>query len=157
MRYGTPVEKLSPGARLATHIVLAIWVVCVGFAQFANAEVRVSGKVNNLTIETQGAPLDEVLRALRTTYKFQYRDGGALPDVISGTYSGSLRRVVARLLEGHDFVMHGYLDDLSVEILGPKNAPGPSRAVNVNPAPAGPGPLKECQYKDGERVIAVEC
>jgi hypothetical protein len=157
MQHNTPVANSSRGARTACLVVLATWLVCFGFAQFAYAEVRVSGSANNLTIETQGASLDEILRALRTVFKFQYRDIGALHDVISGTYSGSLRNVLARLLEGHNYVMHGSPDNLSVEILAQKDAPAPGRGVNAVAAPAGPEPLKECQYKYGDRVVPVEC
>lgn len=167
MRYGIPVAKPSPAARAVCHIVLALWIVCCGFAQAAYAEVRVSGAANALTIETRGATLDEVLRALRLTFKFQYQDTGTLHDVISGTYSGSLRSVVTRLLEGHDFIMHGSSDDLSVGIVAPKNAPAANVVVGIQAAPAappapaplkaGPEPAKDCQYKDGDRMIPVEC
>jgi len=168
MRYGTPVAKSSPGARAATRIALAVWIVCFGFAQSAAAEVSVSGEAGALKLETRGATLNEVLRALQSTFKFRYQDTGTLNDVISGTYAGSLRGVITRLLEGHDFVMHGSLSDLSVEILAPKNAPAAGRVVNVKAAPAtqaavapglqaGTEPVKECQYKDGDKVIPVEC
>jgi hypothetical protein len=166
MRYGTPVAKSSPGASAVTRIGLAVWIACLGFAQSASAEVSISGQANALKLETRGATLDEVLRALRLTYKFQYKGTGALPDVISGTYSGSLRSVVARLLNGHDYIMRGSPDDLSVEILAPKNAPAAGRAVMTAPSAPGtaaslpqPGtePVKDCLYKDGDKVIPVEC
>jgi hypothetical protein len=165
MRYGTTVAKSSPGARAVTRIGLAVWIVCFGFAQSASAEVSISGQANALKLETRGATLDEVLRALQAAFKFHYQDTGTLNNVISGTYAGSLRGVVSRLLGGHDFVMQGSLSDLSVAIVAPKNAASAGRAVSVKAAPAaaperlrpGTDPVKECQYKDGDKVIPVEC
>ncbi len=164
MRCSTPIAKSSPAAGAVSRIGLALWIACFGFAQSASAEVSISGQANALRIETRGATLDEVLRALQAAFKFQYQDTGTLNDVISGTYSGSLRGVVTRLLEGHDFVMHGSLSDLSVEIIASKNAPAAGRVVSIKAAPAagaplqpGTEPVKECQYKDGDKVIPVEC
>ena len=167
MRYGTgtPVANSSPGTRAAARIVLAMWIVFFGLAQSAAAEVSVTGQATALKLETRGATLNEALRALQSAFKFHYQDSGTLNDVINGTYAGSLRGVITRILEGHDFVIHGTLSDLSVEILAPKNAPTTGRVVNVKAAPTaaapdfepGAEPVKECQYKDGDKVIPVEC
>jgi hypothetical protein len=107
------------------------------------------------------ATLEQVLQALRSSFKFQYRGAAALHDAISGTYSGSLPRVVANLLQGHDYVMHGSPDDLGVVILGPSGAvpmvvmqaPIVMQAPVGRQTPAGREPLKECQYNG----IPVEC
>jgi hypothetical protein len=152
-----PISASSCGARAAFPIILALWIVCFGFAQFANAEVRISGAADALKIETQQASLDEVLRALRASFKFQYHSTEALKGVISGTYSGSLRGVVTRLLEGNDYVIHDTKNNLEVAIFGPTITPASNQANGAVPAQMQPEPSKECQYKDGDRIIPVEC
>jgi hypothetical protein len=149
MRRSTPGSKSSPGTRAAFHIVLAIWFVCVGFVEAAVAEVRVSGTASSVRLEARGATLGEILQALRTSFKFQYRGTAALHRATGGTYSGSLQHVVADLLTGHDYVMRQSADDLEVIFFDPAGDSAPKQEAR----PAGPEPLKECRYKG----VPVEC
>ena len=142
----------SPG--IGSRIVfLAIGILCFGFAQSVHAEVRVSGAADAVVIETRGATLEEVLRALQGSVKFRYHSTGALDGNVSGTYSGPLRRVIARLLENYNYVVRSSPNELQIEILGSSKhaqASAPPQA-STSSAP------KDCQYKDGDRVIPVEC
>jgi hypothetical protein len=151
-----------PGARAASRIALAVWIACCTAAQPAHAEVHISGTASDLKVEARSATLEEVLQRLGSSFKFQYRVAGPLDGVISGTYSGSLPRVVTRILEGHDFVIHGSPNDMEVVIFGPPGSAAPQRvgsAVPGTPAPgsAGPEPLKECKAMIDGRMVAVEC
>ena len=149
-----PAPTSSPGERGGSHIVLVVlWIVCFGFAQSAHAEVRVSGGADAVVIETRGASLEEVLKALQGSVKFRYHSTGALDDVVSGTYSGPLRRVITRLLEGHNYVFRNFSNNLEVVILGSSGSAQVSGLPQVN----GPEPAKDCKYNDGTRVIPVEC
>jgi|HubBroStandDraft_3_1064219.scaffolds.fasta_scaffold16687_2 hypothetical protein len=166
------VAKSPLGAKTMACLVLAAWMAGFGPAPSADAQVRVSGTANALKVEAQGASLDDILRALQANFKFQYQGAGGLPDAVSGNYSGSLRSVVARLLAGHDFIIRGTLDDLSVDILTGKNGfvartpPPANRIGNAAPppappvpaaAPAKPDPAKECKAVIDGREVAVEC
>ena len=159
MRKFNSDSTASPGKRVTSHIaLLAVVILSLSFARAANAEVRVSGQANALVVETRGATLNEVLSALRASVQFQYRGTEGLNGVVSGTYTGSLSRVVTRLLEGHDYVMHVSANNLELIVFGPRATTSmASRAPAA--ASAGPQtePVKECQYKDGDRVIPVEC
>src|SRR5580698_6953265 len=115
MRWSGPISTSSPGTMAAAHFVLALSLVGFGFTRPAIAEVRISGNPTAVSVVAQGASLDDVLRALQINFKFHYRDAGTLLDAINGTYSGSLRSVVARLLAGHDYIMRGSQNDLAVE------------------------------------------
>jgi hypothetical protein len=118
----------QPGARTSSLIVLALLIVCFGFARSACAEVRISGDAASVKVVAQSASLNDVLRALQTTFKFHYQQAATMPDVISGTYSGSLRSVLARLLAGHDYIIRGSQDDLTITIVAPKGGPAANRA-----------------------------
>jgi hypothetical protein len=149
-----PAPTSSPRARAGSHIVLVVlWLVCFGFAQFARAEVRVAGGADAVVIETRGASLEEVLKALQGTVKFRYHSTEALDGVVSGTYSGPLRRVITRLLEGRNYVFRNSPNDLDVVIFG---SSGPAQVSGL-PQVSGPQPPKDCKYDDGTRVIPVEC
>jgi len=154
MQRRNPVATSSPAARAAARTVLALWVGCLGFAQAANAEVRVSGAVDALTIQARTATLEQVLQALRDAFKLQYRGTIASNDIITGSYSGSLPKVVARLLESQNqsYVLHGSADGLQVVIFATSGAAA-KRVVGATPIPPGGEPLKECKYNG----VPVEC
>ncbi len=172
MRNHTTIARSSPGARSRAYLALAACVICVGLLQSASAEVRVSGTSNAVNVETQGATLDETLRALQSSFKFRYQ-GAALPDPISGTYSGPLRNVIAHLLAGHDYILHTSSGELIVTLVGknaataanaknaanaPANGP-PRRFLHGGGAPVTPGAAdgKDCKGLINGQEVAVEC
>ena len=183
MRNQTTVSKLS-GARALAHVGLAACFICVGLFQFASAEVRVSGTAKAVNVTAQDATLDDILRALQANFKFQYR-GGALPNPVSGTYSGSLRSVIARLLTGHNYVTRETNSELIVTLVGangvtaangnvaanssknfnpdlepapPANAP-PRRFLHGGGAAPNQGAAdgKDCKAVINGQEVAVEC
>jgi hypothetical protein len=128
--------------------------LCAGLAPPpATAEVQVSGSVAALKLEAKNASLDEVLAALRRSYKFDYRSAQALGGSVSGTYSGSLQAVVTRLLEERNFVIHTTSSGVAVSIFTSADNSAIPRPV----AGSGPEPRKDCKYNDGVRIIPVEC
>jgi hypothetical protein len=91
--------------RTAAHIALAICIGCCGVVRSANAEVRVSGTANNLTLEMQEASLEEILQALGGSFNLQSHGTMGANHPISGTYSGSLEHALAKLLDGHNYII----------------------------------------------------
>ena len=89
------------------ELVLAISLAALvqAITQPVRAEVRISGQMDALKVEAREASVEEVLAALRASVNLQYRTSDALNRVMTGTYNGSLQRVVARLLEGRNYVM----------------------------------------------------
>jgi hypothetical protein len=107
-------------------LALAIWLGALlpAFAEHVRAEVRVSGQADALTVVTREASVEEVLAALRASFNLNYRTSGALNRVITGTYTGSLPRVIARLLEGHNYVMQASAGGGELIVFGPAAAVG---------------------------------
>lgn len=60
---------------------------------------------DTLTIETRDATMRDVLDALDKARKLQFNSADPLSRSVTGTYSGSLRRVLLRLLPGYNVVM----------------------------------------------------
>jgi len=123
--------------------------------------VSISGTPSAVRVEARQASVDEVLRALGTSFKLRYSASGAIGGMVSGTFSGPLPAIVARILDGQNYFMHGPLDDLQVRILTTGVA-APTQPT-ARAAPAQPGaaaapqvgtdPVKECKYNG----IPVEC
>ena len=87
---------------------------------FARAETHVGGEPAALHLEAQNATLQEVLTALRSSFglKIQTSTSTDLNRSVSGTYNGSLREVITRLLDGYDFFVRKLGDDLEVVVVG---------------------------------------
>jgi hypothetical protein len=74
-------------------------------AQSVRADVRVTGPPEAIRLEAHDAPVQEILAALNASFGLRYRGVAGLDRRISGTYQGSLPRVVRRLLDGYDFIV----------------------------------------------------
>lgn len=104
---------------LLGSVVLAAGLVC---AVRADAQAIVSGAENDVTIEAHDTSLQDVLAALGARFGLRYRNVSALDRRINGTYGGSLRGVVARLLDGYDYVMKTDGGRIEVIVLGAANS-----------------------------------
>ena len=75
------------------------------------------GSPEALRIEAADAKLSDVLNELKAKFNVRYRANDALEGRITGSFHGSLQRVVARLLEGYDYVIAISPDGLDALIL----------------------------------------
>ena len=88
----------------------------------ASAEVRVSEAGDGrLTIVAHDATVRQVLDVLRATRPLQVRTSDALARTVTGTYSGSLPRVLSRILDGYDHVVHSTAAGIELEVFGQAN------------------------------------
>jgi len=111
----------------------------------ACAEVHVAGDPEAVRVDASDAQIEEVLAALGQTFGLQHRSSGPLTRRVTGTYEGSLPRIVRRLLDGYDFVMKTGSANLEVVVIGvapPEARPGmlppPQPAVQMPAAPQMP-------------------
>jgi hypothetical protein len=94
--------------------------VIVGFAcpHDALAQATITGAEDDLTIQARDSSVQEVLAALGTRFGLRYRNITALDRRIDGTFEGSLRRVVTRLLDGSSYVMSTGGGHIEVIVVG---------------------------------------
>ena len=116
------VRSFFPGAGLARNlgpilVALSAW----SFGNTARAEVRVEGTVQDVHISAKDAAIADVLAALRAKFCFRYRSSIPLDLAASGTYSGSLQRVIGRLLDRYDHVITVNRDGVEAIIVGSKS------------------------------------
>jgi hypothetical protein len=123
---------------------LAAAVLLLG-AGVASAELRISGDRESVSIEAQDAPLKDILDALRQSFQVEYKPVAGLERSITGTFSGSLHRVLTRLLIGNDYIIRSSAHGMEIVIVG-----------NPLPADAKSEPaLQSATWKDGDGQLVV--
>jgi hypothetical protein len=120
--------------------------------QSASASTEVRGHLDEMQVQSENAPVKEVLDALSAKFKLRYRMRADVGRVLSGLYTGTLRQVLSRVLDGNDYILNISDDGVEVTVLGASQTPGmPSPAlagatrdnpiVATTPAPNAPPPL----------------
>jgi hypothetical protein len=87
------------------------------------AEMQVRGSQEAVRIEARDTSVEDILAALSRAFDMHYRSSANLDKRLSGTYAGSLPRVVTRILEGYNFVLKTDNGSIAVTVLGTPNAP----------------------------------
>jgi hypothetical protein len=82
-----------------------------------SAAVRVKGDVTALELDLHEATLAQVMSAL-SRFNIRYRSAVALNEVMSGTYAGSLGRVLSRILDGYNYAIRHSDAKLDVIVVG---------------------------------------
>ena len=98
------------------HWLLAI-LACT-FATMARAEVHVEGDPTAVRITTSQDAISDVLSALAAALKVKYRSSIRVDERANEIYSGSLREVVARLLDGYNYVIKKNQDTIEIVVIG---------------------------------------
>lgn len=107
----------------------------------ALAQIRIDGPADAVRIDVIDAPLHDVLGALQARFGLRYRSNDALDTMRTAKLNAPLRRVVARLLEGYDFVIAvtpGGIDVLILQQSAATNIAMPRVVSAQAPAPAVP-------------------
>jgi hypothetical protein len=109
----------------------------------ARADVRVGGDIAAVRVDANQAQISEVMSALRAPFNVRYRTSIPLDGVINGSFTGSLGSVLARLLEGFNYVVKTERDTIEVVIVGRKG----ERAIPIAQPPAPPGKSLASQWR----------
>jgi hypothetical protein len=98
--------------------LLAAAVLCATAAPAA-AEVRVTDAGGGrLVIEAHDATVRQVLDALGHSHTIRFQASEALSRVVTGTYTGTLPRVLSRILTGYDHVIRTTASGIAIDIVG---------------------------------------
>lgn len=93
------------------------------------AAARVSGDPQAVRIEAQNTSIGEILSALGHEFNVHYSSSANLEKQLSGTYQGSLQRVLTRVLQGYNFIVRTKDGRIEVTVLGTRNASGTAEAA----------------------------
>jgi hypothetical protein len=97
--------------------LLAAAIVCAAAAPAA-AEVRVTDiGGGRLAIEAHDATIQQILDALGQSRTIRFQTSEALSRHVTGTYSGTLPRVLSRILDGYDHVIRTTPSGFQIDIV----------------------------------------
>jgi hypothetical protein len=103
----------------------------------AGTEVR--GQHDDLQLRAENASTREVLDALAGPFKLTYQLPADLERSLSGRYSGTLRQVLARILDGNDYIVSVTGNGMKVIVLGASRIATTGQAIATAPgAPSAP-------------------
>jgi len=102
------------------RVRLAACVALACGAATARADVLVDGDEAAVRIVARQASVAEVFAALQSKFRFRYRLAVSPERPVNGTITGPLHGVVARLLDGYDFVVKRAPDGVEVVRVAPR-------------------------------------
>jgi hypothetical protein len=85
----------------------------------ASAATEVRGQPDNIYLQAENASISEVLDALSAEFKLTYSLKPMLGRAVTGVYSGTLRQVLTRVLDRHDFVIKILDDGIEIKWVSP--------------------------------------
>jgi hypothetical protein len=103
---------------------------------FVHAEILVQGQADDVRVEARDATVEEILAALGARFALRYR-GATEGRGVTATFEGPLRRVVARVLDGYNYVIQARGRGLEVIVLSAASrsaVPAPVYAPPTYPA-----------------------
>src|SRR5262245_28708249 len=130
-------RSLASCASIAVGAALLLGPAC------ALAEVQVQGTPEAARVEVQGDSIDEVLAALNKAFDLRWRTSSPLDKPLTGTYEGSLNRVLTRVLDGYNFVLKASDGRIEITVLGTRGGTavaGAAAPVSVRPAAPNAAP-----------------
>jgi hypothetical protein len=140
---GVQIRCWLPIFSALAAITFGIAVATVPTSALAEAQIR--GTVEAVSVEAKNSSLKEVLAALSDAFDVNYRSAADLERQINGTYTGSLEKVLKRVLEGYSFFVKTGDGGLELTVLESSNA---APAIEASPSleiagrPAGPTPAE---------------
>jgi hypothetical protein len=126
----------------------AIGTLLGAMLQPALPATEVRGQLDEMQVQTQNASIGEVLNALSGAFNLSYKLPPMTSRTFTGRYAGTLRQVLARVLDGHDYILKVSDNDIEVIILGASGAAtlvanGDGNAARVIPARASVVPSQQ--------------
>ena len=97
-------------------MVATIVIALVPGPGSARAETKISGSTDAVTIDAQNSTVEEILAALGHEFDVHIISKANLKRQVTGTYGGSLRRVLVEVLEGYNTVVKSNLGRVEVTI-----------------------------------------
>jgi len=106
------------GTMCQRRCAVALSVLACGLPAVAAAEVHVEGSPAAVRITTNQDAISDVLSAITATFHVRYRTAVPLTETANANYSGSFERVIARLLEGYNYVIKKEQETTEIVVFG---------------------------------------
>lgn len=103
---------------LLLQIVMTLLLTWCLSGESAEAQVCLSGTPERVVLTTNDATLAEILTELRSVFDVEIKLQGGTARKFTGTYIGSVRQVLSRLLRGEDYVLRSTAEGIGMLLLG---------------------------------------
>jgi hypothetical protein len=146
-------SSLGSSTRTFARCAVVLNALVALAAPAAHAETRVEGTVDSIRLEAHDVTVQEVLTALGANFDLSFRSATPLDRTVSGSFHGPLRGVVARVLDGYNYIGKTGNGTMQVVVLGlqqqaqqvsPLIGTRPQQAPQISP-PIGIGPQQPQQ------------
>ena len=91
---------------IRTILMMIAFVLTSAIPTPTRSETQIAGVSGALSVDAHDTTLQAVIAKLGATFGFQLRTSADLSRPVEGSYRGSLREVITRLLDGYDFFIH---------------------------------------------------
>src|SRR5262245_31506930 len=85
----------------------------------ASAATQLTGQQDELKITATNASVREILESLSSKFNLTYRLPPGVSGELTGQYSGTLNQVLARILDGNDYILEISDSAATILVLGP--------------------------------------
>jgi hypothetical protein len=120
--YGHRCDSLGARAKAAVICAAVIFALLGTVLGPASAATEVRGQPDQMQLRVENASIKEVLDALSATFKLTYKLPPSIGREVSGLYSGTLHQVLARILDGNDYIVKVLDNGIEVVVLGTSGA-----------------------------------
>jgi hypothetical protein len=108
--------------RMARKCLFPIGAACVILFSMASthavAEVKLIRSQDGIILEANNATLSEIVSAVKSGLKMNINIVGPVTQTYTGVYSGSIHRVLSRLLSGRNYIIKNDLAGINIVLLG---------------------------------------
>jgi hypothetical protein len=122
-------------ARLVALVAIG-GLFCLGAGSAAQAAASVQTIADTLVLKTEQVSLKEALDVLASKFAVTYQIPSDLDTRVSGTYTGTLNQVLARLFDGFNYMITRTDERTDIIVLGPSG--GGTQLTPVLPAAPAP-------------------
>jgi hypothetical protein len=121
----TRPRQCNPRGLRAAAALILITALLGALPQPASAAAEVHGRADSIELRAASASIREILDALPADLRVTHRIAPNVSGVLTGQYSGSLYQVLARILDGYDYIVEISDEGIQIIVLG---ASGGSRS-----------------------------
>jgi hypothetical protein len=111
-------------SRASTAVLFLAWVGLQlhSMHEPALAATEVRGQPDAIQLVAENASIKDILDALAASYKLTYKLPPNLRSELTDHYSGTLRQILERILDGNDYILKVFDDSIDVVVLGASGA-----------------------------------
>ena len=131
-------DRISVLRRSSAAITAGLALMLLA-AEPAGAATEIEGSPSDVNLRVRNAPIRDVLAALAARFKLTYRAPPDLTSELSGRYSGPLNQVLARILDGVDYVVEASDDGIKLVIFSASDKVKESASAATNNRSSGNG------------------